>query len=52
MPVMSYIDAVTLALKEEMEKDPRVFVLGRMSAKKAVYSRRQPVFTTSSAKSG
>ena len=28
MPVISYIDAVTLALKEEMERDSRVFVLG------------------------
>ncbi|RAL26542.1 alpha-ketoacid dehydrogenase subunit beta [Thermoflavimicrobium daqui] len=28
MPVMSYIDAVTLALKEEMERDSKVFVLG------------------------
>ncbi|SFJ29666.1 alpha-ketoacid dehydrogenase subunit beta [Thermoflavimicrobium dichotomicum] len=28
MPVISYIDAVTLALKEEMERDARVFILG------------------------
>jgi len=28
MPVISYIDAVTLALKEEMQRDPRVFILG------------------------
>ncbi|MBA4548524.1 alpha-ketoacid dehydrogenase subunit beta [Thermoactinomyces intermedius] len=28
MPVISYIDAVTQALKEEMERDSRVFVLG------------------------
>lgn len=28
MPVISYIDAVTQALKEEMKRDPRVFVLG------------------------
>jgi 2-oxoisovalerate dehydrogenase E1 component beta subunit len=28
MPVISYIDAVTMALREEMERDPRVFVLG------------------------
>lgn len=28
MPVMSYIDAVTLAMKEEMERDDKVFVLG------------------------
>ncbi|MED4161506.1 alpha-ketoacid dehydrogenase subunit beta, partial [Halalkalibacterium halodurans] len=28
MAVMSYIEAVTLALKEEMERDENVFVLG------------------------
>ncbi|MFD1018652.1 alpha-ketoacid dehydrogenase subunit beta [Thalassobacillus hwangdonensis] len=28
MPVMSYINAVTLALKEEMQRDEKVFVLG------------------------
>ena len=28
MPVMSYIDAINLAMKEEMELDDRVFVLG------------------------
>jgi 2-oxoisovalerate dehydrogenase E1 component beta subunit len=28
MPVLSYIQAVNLALQEEMERDPKVFVLG------------------------
>jgi 2-oxoisovalerate dehydrogenase E1 component beta subunit len=28
MAVLSYIEAVTLALKEEMKRDPRVFVIG------------------------
>ncbi|MFS8612967.1 MAG: alpha-ketoacid dehydrogenase subunit beta, partial [Planifilum fulgidum] len=28
MPVISYIDAVTQALREEMRRDRRVFVLG------------------------
>lgn len=28
MPIISYIDAVTLAIKEEMERDDNVFVLG------------------------
>ena len=28
MPMMSYIDAVTTALREEMERDERVFILG------------------------
>lgn len=28
MPVMSYIDAINLAMKEEMERDDNVFILG------------------------
>lgn len=28
MPVMSYIDAINLAMKEELERDDRVFILG------------------------
>ncbi|MGE7023853.1 alpha-ketoacid dehydrogenase subunit beta [Solibacillus cecembensis] len=28
MPVISYIDAINLAMKEEMERDDRVFILG------------------------
>ncbi|MGN1399972.1 MAG: alpha-ketoacid dehydrogenase subunit beta [Bacillus sp. (in: firmicutes)] len=28
MPVISYIDAVTMAIREEMERDEKVFVLG------------------------
>ena len=28
MAVISYIDAVTLAIREEMERDERVFILG------------------------
>ncbi|AQQ53040.1 alpha-ketoacid dehydrogenase subunit beta [Planococcus lenghuensis] len=34
MPVMSYINAITLAMKEEMERDDRVFVLGEDVGKK------------------
>lgn len=34
MPVISYIDAVTMAMREEMERDPRVFVLGEDVGKK------------------
>lgn len=52
MPVMSYIDAVTLALKEEMERDPRVFVLGEDVGKKGESSRRQRAFMSSLEKSG
>jgi 2-oxoisovalerate dehydrogenase E1 component beta subunit len=28
MPVISYIDAITMAMKEEMERDEKVFILG------------------------
>lgn len=34
MAIMSYIDAITLAMKEEMERDERVFVLGEDVGKK------------------
>ncbi|CDO01952.1 2-oxoisovalerate dehydrogenase subunit beta [Oceanobacillus picturae] len=34
MPVMSYIQAVTAALKEEMQRDEKVFVLGEDVGKK------------------
>ncbi|WP_088006390.1 alpha-ketoacid dehydrogenase subunit beta [Indiicoccus explosivorum] len=34
MPVMSYINAITLAMKEEMERDEKVFVLGEDVGKK------------------
>ncbi|MET3574815.1 alpha-ketoacid dehydrogenase subunit beta [Bhargavaea ullalensis] len=34
MPVMSYIDAITLAMKEEMERDENVFILGEDVGKK------------------
>ncbi len=34
MPVISYIDAVTMAIREEMERDEKVFVLGEDVGKK------------------
>ncbi|ENZ6516655.1 alpha-ketoacid dehydrogenase subunit beta [Listeria monocytogenes] len=34
MPVISYIDAITIALKEEMERDDKVFILGEDVGKK------------------
>ncbi len=34
MPVISYIDAITAAMREEMERDKRVFVLGEDVGKK------------------
>lgn len=34
MPVISYIDAVTAAIREEMERDSKVFILGEDVGKK------------------
>ncbi|HDI3475928.1 TPA: alpha-ketoacid dehydrogenase subunit beta [Listeria monocytogenes] len=34
MPIISYIDAITMALKEEMERDDKVFILGEDVGKK------------------
>ncbi|MCU9613816.1 alpha-ketoacid dehydrogenase subunit beta [Caldibacillus lycopersici] len=34
MPVISYIDAVTMAIREEMERDEKVFILGEDVGKK------------------
>lgn len=34
MPVMSYIQAVTTALREEMQRDEKVFILGEDVGKK------------------
>ncbi|EHL6394103.1 alpha-ketoacid dehydrogenase subunit beta [Listeria monocytogenes] len=34
MPVISYIDAITMTLKEEMERDDKVFILGEDVGKK------------------
>lgn len=34
MPVISYIDAVTMAIREEMERDSKVFILGEDVGKK------------------
>lgn len=34
MAVISYIDAVTMAIREEMERDSKVFVLGEDVGKK------------------
>lgn len=45
MSVMSYIDAINLAMKEEMERDSRVFVLGEDVGKKVVYLKPLPACT-------
>lgn len=34
MPVISYIDAITMAMREEMERDEKVFILGEDVGKK------------------
>lgn len=45
MAVISYIDAVTLAIREEMERDDRVFVLGEDVGKKGgVFKATQGLF--------
>ena len=46
MPVISYIDAVTMAMREEMERDSRVFVLGEDVGKKGGSLKRLMVYTT------
>lgn len=52
MPVISYIDAVTMAMREEMERDSRVFVLGEDVGKKAGSLKPLMVYTTNSVKTG
>src|SRR3954470_11399843 len=45
MAVMSYIDAITLAMKEEMERDDRVFVLGEdVGRKGGVFKATQGLY--------
>ncbi|GGE54028.1 alpha-ketoacid dehydrogenase subunit beta [Priestia taiwanensis] len=45
MAVISYIDAVTMALREEMERDPKVFVLGEdVGLKGGVFKATQGLY--------
>ncbi|RHW41135.1 alpha-ketoacid dehydrogenase subunit beta [Neobacillus notoginsengisoli] len=45
MAVISYIDAVTMAIREEMERDPRVFVLGEdVGLKGGVFKATQGLY--------
>ncbi len=45
MAVISYIDAVTLAIREEMERDPRVFILGEdVGVKGGVFKATQGLY--------
>ena len=48
MAVMSYIDAITLAMKEEMERDERVFILGEDVGRKGGVFKATTVFTINS----
>ncbi|MEH7335511.1 alpha-ketoacid dehydrogenase subunit beta [Neobacillus drentensis] len=45
MAVISYIDAVTMAIREEMERDPKVFVLGEdVGVKGGVFKATQGLY--------
>ncbi|OKL38061.1 alpha-ketoacid dehydrogenase subunit beta [Domibacillus mangrovi] len=45
MPVISYIDAVTMALREEMERDSNVFILGEdIGRKGGVFKATQGLY--------
>lgn len=45
MPVISYIDAVTMALREEMERDEKVFILGEdVGLKGGVFKATQGLY--------
>ena len=53
MPVMSYIQAVTAALREEMLRDKKVFILGEDVGKKGgVFRATGRSFTMSSENTG
>lgn len=43
MAIMSYIQAVTTALREEMQRDEKVFVLGEDVGKKVAFSVQRMV---------
>jgi 2-oxoisovalerate dehydrogenase E1 component beta subunit len=45
MAIISYIDAITMALREEMERDPKVFILGEdVGVKGGVFKATQGLF--------
>jgi 2-oxoisovalerate dehydrogenase E1 component beta subunit len=45
MAIISYIDAITMAMREEMEKDPKVFVLGEdVGLKGGVFKATQGLY--------
>lgn len=52
MSVMSYIDSINAAMKEEMERDPRVLFSGKTSGEKAACLKPRRVSMNSSEKSG
>ncbi|MEH7484127.1 alpha-ketoacid dehydrogenase subunit beta [Neobacillus drentensis] len=45
MAIISYIDSITMAMREEMERDPRVFVLGEdVGVKGGVFKATQGLY--------
>ena len=45
MPVITYIDAVTMAIREEMQRDPKVFILGEdVGLKGGVFKATQGLY--------
>ncbi|MFL6558800.1 MAG: alpha-ketoacid dehydrogenase subunit beta, partial [Bacillus sp. (in: firmicutes)] len=45
MAIISYIDAITMAMREEMERDPKVFVLGEdVGLKGGVFKATQGLY--------
>lgn len=52
MPIMSYIEAVTAALREEMERDEKVFLLGEDVGKKEEFLKRLKGYMNSLEKRG
>jgi 2-oxoisovalerate dehydrogenase E1 component beta subunit len=45
MAIISYIDSITMAMREEMERDPKVFVLGEdVGLKGGVFKATQGLY--------
>ncbi|MGG3562644.1 alpha-ketoacid dehydrogenase subunit beta, partial [Neobacillus rhizosphaerae] len=45
MAIISYIDSITMAIREEMERDPKVFVLGEdVGVKGGVFKATQGLY--------
>lgn len=45
MAIISYIDSITMAMREEMERDPKVFILGEdVGVKGGVFKATQGLY--------